>query len=197
MGITSSWSKGERLDHLDQNRLDGAVYWTEIGFSTYFDIPISSESYIFISSTASQVFIFSSHHIFKSSYPYISSKIWDGWTVPADPWVWSWVQLLSTGEVWKSVFHLILICSLPGKPLSFKHLQTTMNHQQCQQETQMEVWFPLDDILVFYFCNSCLCILMCCISATRICVFWGANLKLNDERRMQEDIIDDEPINLR
>ena len=49
MGIASSWSKGERLDHLDQNRLDGAVYWTEIGFSTYFDIPISSESYICIS----------------------------------------------------------------------------------------------------------------------------------------------------
>ena len=70
MGIASSWSKGERLDHLDQNRLDGAVYWTEIGFSTYFDIPISSESQnpIFsfpqlLVASYSHVFIFSSPHI--------------------------------------------------------------------------------------------------------------------------------------
>ena len=75
---------------------------------------------------------------------------------------------------------------------SFKHLQTTMSHhQQCPQETQMEVWFPQFPrwsnpmFVLVYFYNW------------DFMFFLGANLKLSEERRMPEEITDEKPINLR
>ena len=211
MGIASSWSKGERLDHLDQNRLDGAVYWTEIGFSTYFDIPISSESYIFISSTASQVFIFSSPHIlifhqrsgmvgpfrptpeYEAGYScfqqvrfenqfFISFCNSKSGTVAFNRWG---LKISFFISFWFPVFR-----TNPSPSNTFKPPWTT------NSANKKHKW-RYDFHLMIYWYLIFLQLLRCCICAAGICVFWGANLKLNDERRMQEDIIDDEPINLR
>ena len=193
MGIASSWSKGERLDHLDQNRLDGAVYWTEIGFSTYFDIPISSESYIFISSTASQVFIFSSPHILI--FHQRSGMVGPFRPTPEYEAGYSCFQQVRFENQFSISFWFPVFWANPSPSNTFKPPWTT---NSANKKHQWRCDFHLMiHILVFYFCNCYLCISRCCICAADICVFWGANLKLNDERRMQEDIIDDEPINLR
>ena len=174
MGIASSWSKGERLDHLDQNRLDGAVYWTEIGFSTYFDIPISSESYIFISSTASQVFIFSSPHILI--FHQRSGMVGPFRPTPEYEAGYSCFQQVRFENQFPSHFDFQ---SSGQTPL----LQTPSNHHEPPTVPtrntnggMISTWWYIGILFlqlvfvyfdVLYFCNTYLCILRCQSEAQR------------------------------
>ena len=161
MGIASSWSKGERLDHLDQNRLDGAVYWTEIGFSTYFDIPISSESQNLIFSFP-QLLVASYSHVFIFSSPHIlifhqrSGMVGPFRPTPEYEAGYSCFQQVRFENQFSISFWFPVFRANPSPSNTFKPPWTT---NSANKKHKWRYDFHL--MIYWYF-----------ISATRVCVFW-------------------------
>ena len=103
--------------------------------------------------------------------------------------------------LWHLVLNVILLLSLQDKLPFFKPPPTTMNHQQCRQGTPTEVVVLVlclsTKVIHIYVYAQCVCKVMC---ISDVCTFFwlpGANIKLSDERRLQMELEEEKPINLR